>query len=181
MSMKKTFVLILALVIAISLVTPAFAQDEESILIYPWWIPVDENGERVVQVSPNQVILLGARWGACSRGLAKAWAKTADVTYEIDGQPIIMSLDESRQYWSQSPEPEFNPEGWSACLNNTDTGWWVDWEYELGSLEPGDYPAHFDYWNDHLHLDGGDYDGDGKPDIIRDWGISIDFIIRVVE
>ena len=108
--MKKSFMLLLALVIAISLVTPAFAQADESILIYPWLIPIDENGERVVPVSPNQVILLGARWGACTRGLAQAWAKTANVAYEIDGHPIFTTLTESRQYWSQQPVPVPAPE-----------------------------------------------------------------------
>jgi len=176
--MKKSFMLLLALVIAISLVTPAFAQDDESILIYPWLIPIDENGERVVQVSPNQVILLGARWGACTRGLAQGWAKTANVAYEIDGQPIFTTLTESRQYWSQQPVPVPAQED-SACVNNTDTAWWVYWEYELGTLDLGDHSAHFDYWNDRLAIDGGDYDGDGKPDKYS--GISIDFIIRVEE
>jgi hypothetical protein len=112
--------LILVLAIAISLGPPAFAQDDESILIYPPRIPVDENGDRVVEVLPSQVILLGARWGACSRGLAKAFSQTADVSYEIDGQPIFMSLKESRQYWSHSPFPILEPEE-TACVNNSDT------------------------------------------------------------
>jgi hypothetical protein len=178
--MKKTIVLIFTLVIAISLATPAFAQDDESILIYPWLIVPDENGERIIKVSPNQVILLGARWGACTRGLANAWAQTAYVAYEIDGQPIFTSFDESRQYWSWPPIPLPIQED-IACVNKTDTGWVVYWEYELGNLSIGDHPARFDYWNNLLQIiDGADHDGDGKPDRGGlDW--SIDFIIRVAD
>jgi len=158
--------------------TPAFGQDDEPILIYPRLIPPDENGVRVITVSQSQEILLGANWGACSEGLAQLWAKTANVAYVIDGQPIFTSLKESRKYWSSPPIPVLSP-GPTSCLNKSDTGWWVYWKYDLGTLSPGDHPAQFDYWNDPPKIDGGDYDGDGKPDKFGSW--HIDFIIRVVE
>jgi len=176
--MKKIVVHILVLVIAISMVTPAFGQDNETILIYPWLIQPDEYGDRIITVSQDQEILLGARWGACTKGLSHAWAVTTDVAYEIDGQPVFASLDDTRQYWSLPPVPVV-VSGPSPCLNNSKVGWYVYWEYELGTLSPGDHSAHFEYWNDHLLIDGGDYDGDGRPD--KWFGTTVDFIIRVEE
>ena len=148
------------------------------LLIYPYLIPRDENGERVILVSQNQNIRLGAKWGACTLGLSLAFAKTANVAYVIDDQSILTSLGEASRYWSLPPVPDTSP-GESTCKNNTDTGWWVSWEYPLGTLSLGDHPAHFDFWNDRLQIDGGDYDGDGKVD--RWEGTHIDFIIWVVE
>jgi hypothetical protein len=172
--MKKILTLILALVITMG--SPALAQENNSVYIIPYLIPL-VNGERVVTVSPDQEILLGARWGACTKGLSIAFAKTATVDYVIDEQAIFTSLDESRRYWGLPPVPVAS-QGESPCMNNSDTGWQVYWEYSIGTLSPGDHPANFGYWNDHLQIDGGDYDGDGKPD--HGWeGTYIDFIIRV--
>jgi hypothetical protein len=177
--MKKSLALLLVLVIMISLVSPAFAQENDSVYIIPYLITPDENGERIVTVSPDQEILLGARWGACTIGLTIAFAKTATIDYAVDGQAIFASLDDSRNYW-RLPPVQVPWQGGSPCMNNSDPGWRVYWEYSIGALDPGDHPAHFGYWNDHLQIDGGDYDGDGKPD--HGWDAAyIDFIIRVVE
>lgn len=182
--MFRKLILPILLVIALMSMSvsasPVQAQEEEeSILIYPWQIPEDENGDRVVTVTSDQIVILGARWGACSKGLAQAWARTASVMYSMEGQPLFFSQKESRVYWSRPVAVEGAPI--ETCVNHSDTAWYVYWEYQLGNLPPGDHTARFDYWNDHLAIDGGDYDGDGKPDHFQDWSIAVDFIIRVEE
>ena len=106
-----------------------------------------------------------------------AFANTATVDYVIDEQAIFTSLDESRHFWSLPPIPR-PIQGESRCVNQSDTAWLVYWKYSIGTLAPGDHPTHFGYWNDHLHIDGGDYNRDGKPDRVG-VGTYVDFIIRV--
>ncbi len=176
--MKKILALCAVLIIAVSTVAPAFAQGDE-VLIYPWFIPQDENGDRIVTVTTGDTILLGARWGACTNGLAQAWARTANVVYSVDDN-LLISLEESRALWRRPiPAPIGTP---GYCLNQSETGWFVYWVYELGNLPAGDYPAHVEYWNDQVPLDGGDFDGDGKVDIYQPrFSRIIDFTIHVVE
>lgn len=177
--MKKAMLFFsVILIAATSIVSVAFAQSDngEQVLIYPWQIEPDENGNRIVAVTSDQIILLGARWGACTRGLAQGWAATADVAYAVDGQSIFLNEKESRDYWSRPVLGDFIGE--NRCVNPTDTLWFVDWSFELGKLSPGDYSVGFDYWNDHKFPDGGDYDGDGRPDLFE-FARSIDFTIHV--
>jgi hypothetical protein len=179
--MRNKIILSMLLVIMLLLMTGIFsahAQEGNSVLIIPYLIPEDEDGNLIVEVPVDQTILLGARWGACNKGLAQAWAETASLMYSVDGQALFASENESRQYW-QAPViyPGGDP---SRCLPHTETIWIAYWQYELGTLELGDHPAHLSYWNHGVPVDGGDYDGDGKPDKFKDWSMEVDFIIRVI-
>jgi hypothetical protein len=175
---KKALPFLLVIVI-LSLVMPAFGASQEPIVIYPWQIPVNQNGERVVTVMRGQPVVLGANWGACTRGLVSAFALTSDISYIIDGRPVLRYPRLSRLYWEFPPEPVTFP-GASACVNRTTQVWTLTWAYDLKQLSLGDHPAHFSYKNDYVHIDGFDNDGDGKPDKFN-FALQVDFVIRVVE
>lgn len=175
---KKALPVLLVIVI-LSAAIPAFGQSPETVTIYPWQIPLNQNGERVVTVTRNQQVVLGASWGACTRGLATAWAMTSDILYTVDGLPLLPSSKLARNFWGLPPEPVTYP-GASACVNTTTQIWTIFWAYDLRRLSLGDHAVHFEYWNDQLHIDGSDNDGDGKPDHF-DFELAVDFIIRVVE
>lgn len=180
--MRNKTILSLLLVIILLLMTGIFsahAQEETSVFIIPWQIPEDEFGNRIVEVTADQTILLGARWGACNKGLTQAWAKTATIMYSVDGQDLFASEKESRQYWHA---PVVHPNGDpSRCIPHTETVWMTYWQYEFGPLEAGDHMAHVSYWNHGVPVDGGDYDGAGGPDKFKDFSMGVDFIIRVIE
>lgn len=184
-NMRKATTLFMVLAIAILTVAPVFALGED-VLIYPYRIPIDENGERIVTVQADQNILLGAGWGACTYGLVLAWTKTANVLYTVDDISLV-TLKESRKLWylEEITQPSSTE---VYCVNNVKlneegeyTGMWAYWVYELGPLPPGDHLATLMYWNDKVPIDGGDYDEDGKPDNFKGWSSNIDFIIRVEE
>lgn len=168
----------LLLVFILSLVMPALAASQAPVVIYPWQIPPDQNGERVVTVKFGQPVVLGANWGACTRGLVTAFAVTSDISYVIDGRLVLRHPRLSRLYWDFPPEAVTFP-GASACVNNTTQVWTLSWAYDLKPLSIGDHPAHFQYKNDYVHIDGFDNDGDGKPDRF-DFSLDVDFTIRVV-
>ncbi len=163
----------------LSVATPAFGLNQDPVVIYPWQIPVNENGVRIVTVTRGQPVVLGANWGACTRGLVTAFALTSDISYVIDGRPVLRNPRLDSLYWKFPPEPVTHPSA-SACVNNTTQVWTISWAYDLKRLSLGDHPAHFEFWNDRLHIDGFDNDGDGKPDKF-DLELAVDFIIRVVE
>jgi hypothetical protein len=175
MSHKKVM-LVFILVFGLSLLSiSAFAQGEdlgERVTIYPWEI---WDGE--ITVSTDDTVVLGARWGACTKGLAQAWTRTSYINYTINGEPLFSSQKEAREYWGR-PYPVMNLEP-DNCVNGSETIWIVAWEYELG-LNEGDYQVHFEMGTTHPFHDGFDSDGDGKPDP-QVFDIQFDFEIIVIE
>ena len=59
----------------------------------------------------------------------------------------------------------------------------ASWQYPLTELGPGEYELHSRIWTDHPLIDGGDYDGDGKPDLFTPEDLYRDTLntISVVE
>lgn len=169
----------LLIIVVLSIAIPAFGASQEPVVIYPWQIPLNQNGERVVTVNLGQPVVLGANWGACTRGLVTAFAVTSDISYVIDGRPVLRNPRLDTLYWDFPPEAVTFP-GASACVNKTTQVWTLTWSYDLKPLKVGDHPVHFTYKNDYVHIDGFDNDGDGKPDRF-DFELRVDFIIRVVE
>jgi hypothetical protein len=175
---RLLFLLPLVLLAAAAYTAPsAHAQDNEEIYIIAYRIPQDENGDRIVTVNGDQSIVLGARWGACTRGLAQAWTNDANVYYEIDGIPLLATPRDSRPFWQRpEPYPFGNP---ARCIPHTDTIWMVYWRYPLGTLSPGIHEGYMRYWADHQIVDGGDYDGDGAVDHLEGVFADVPFTIVV--
>lgn len=168
-----------AIITTATALSPALAQStqDNEVFIIPYLIP-EVNGQRIVYVSPDAHVVLGARWGACTPGLARSWIGSANVYYEIDGEPLPLSHHQ-REYWT-SPQvlDTGQPE---KCILPTEAIWVVYWRYEYGTMdpEPGEYDVFFHYWGDRPVVDGGDWDEDGKMDVFRDVNIEVEFTIVV--
>ena len=177
---RKLFSLIACLVLVLTFgVVSGAAQEEEGgeFVIRPASInPPDGSVDIYVPLGDNVIIRSG--WGACTRGLAQAWTNQNEISLWVNGESVFSSLRESKSFWGE-PESFLLPDE-SSCINDVDSGWRVYWEYPLGELAEGTYNIHYEENVDHPFLDGGDYDGDGKPDI-DEWHISVDFNIIVTE
>ena len=177
---RKLFSLVICLVLVLNFgVVPGSAQAEDGgeFVIRPTRIqPPDGSVDIYVPLGDNIIIRSG--WGACTRGLAQAWTKQNKISLWVNGESVFSSSEESRSFWGE-PESYLFP-GESSCINDKNTGWRVYWDYPLGELTEGTYTIHYEENVDHPFLDGGDYDGDGKPDI-DEWHISVDFNIIVTE
>ena len=142
------------------------AEDTGEAYIIPWKIPFDESGNRVITVNQNQPVVLGARWGTCTRGLGQAWPNHANLYYEIDGSPLLPDVRDGRAFWTApEPSPLWDP---TPCIPHTDTVWGIFWRYPIGTLTLGSHEGYLRLWIDHQVVDGGDFvDGDGLIDHYR--------------
>jgi len=177
---RKLFSLITCLVLVLNFgVVSGVAQADEGgeFVIRPTSIqPPDGSVDIYVPLGDNVIIRTG--WGACTRGLAQAWTKQNKISFWVNGESVFSLPKEAQVFWGE-PESFLLPDG-SSCVNDVDSGWRVYWEYPFGELAEGTYIIHYEENVDHPFLDGGDYDGDGKPDI-DEWHISVDFNIIVME
>jgi hypothetical protein len=130
-----------------------------------------------VTIHPGDTILFTGGWGACTRGQVMAWARGAHLGVSLDGTVLETDVP-----WSVGPAPlpvpfpDPNP-----CMNggrwvywlDTDPsdwpngmmGWRATWVFPLSFEEVGDFEVEAVAWTMHAGWpDGGDYDGDGKPD-----------------
>ncbi len=171
---KSVIVSLVVFVILLSISTTALAQSEKRI-IYPW-----HYGDEI-EVYTSDYIVLGARWGACTKGLANVGTRQTTVIYSLDGTSLVSSQKESRRYWNEPIlEDVYNFE--HQCVQGpTFLLWWAFWEYELGLMRAGDYEVYFEYLLDRTMVDGVDNDGDGEPDHYPPLLIVKDFTIHVVD
>jgi hypothetical protein len=157
--MKKGFVVFILVGVTILLVyTTALAQsDGKPVVIIPYLSPSE------ISIFSNQEVILGARWGACTRGLARVAHSSARLGWFMDDVPLFSSQKEVSQYWG-TPFPD--DIGENTCIAGVGTHtWWSHWRYSLGELDDGVYTIRLHYWLTRPTIDGADYDGDGKPDI----------------
>ena len=153
----------------------AQADDNEEYVIYPAFIyPPDGSVDIYVPVGDTIIIKTG--WGACTRGLAQAWTMQDEISLSVNGESVFSTPDEAQSYWGKVESYPINFE----CINGTDFGYRVYWIYSLGELEAGTYTIHYEENVDHPFLDGGDFNGDGEPDI-NERHYSIDFNIIVTK
>ncbi len=88
--MKKViYIFLLVFVTAIVVYATALAQsDGEPVLIIPYL------SDPEIEITSNQEVILGARWGACSRGLAQAIHSSAGLGWTMDGVTLFSSQKE---------------------------------------------------------------------------------------
>jgi hypothetical protein len=173
--MRKMIVISLLVCLVLSLAfSSALAQPEnDSVVINPYL------SDPVVNVSMDQDIILGARWGACRRGLVQSFfsAVHLDWSLTLGDTQYIDPLQEMDEYWGPIEQDASFPT--SACQMKTEAMWLSYWRYPLGQLGPGDYELHLHYWLDHPVIDGIDNDEDGKLDRYQGTLKDVTIIIHV--
>lgn len=116
------------------------------------------------EAAAGREVIIRAGWGACTRGLAEAsrHASLVSMDVDLDGSPWL-TVQPGHEYWgSPAPSPA---DPVNDCVMRTESVWWTEMLYSLGELEAGTYDLHFVWTFSHPLPDGGDYDGDGGPDL----------------
>ena len=173
--MKKVItVVLLVFFAAIVIYATALAQpDGDLVVIMPYESPP------VIEIHSNQEVILGANWGACTYGLARAAPSSARLGWTVDGDPLFSSQKEVKQYWGL-PFPE--DLGTTSCIAGDGMYmWWRHWRYSIGKLDPGVYEIRLHYWLARSTVDGADYDNDGRPDIFVGTLVDIPVSVLVVD
>jgi len=173
--MKKRIVLLIVICAGLAfLSSAAFAQtSEESVVIHPLrW-------DSSQTVYSNQEIIFVMGWAACRKGLVQDYLTAVNMTFTLDGESLFGSNTESNQYWGAISEMPAPPAA-EACIGKTpEILWRAGWEYSYGQLPAGDYTVYFAHQVDHPVIDGGDYDGDGSPDMFLGTLNEKEFTIHV--
>ena len=128
--MKRFTLLAVVLATAMTVAGPAAANhdnDQNGLApIVPW----QHHGE-TFDVIEGESLDIGARWGACTRGLAHSFTKSALVGIDVD---VVEGADPQvgAASWSEPvnpPLPVILPDVGELCgpEANGDTGWWVFW------------------------------------------------------
>jgi hypothetical protein len=149
------------LLIVAALVMPAAhvatASDTSTVgPVYPWTQEWQE-----FTVNAGDTVLLGARWGACTSGLAWSARKALSYDYSFDGEPLAIDF-----LWDRPVVQAIGP-GWDEpCIAGPNDGqsWWIYAEYPIVFEETGVYEVGVAISSSRPLIDGGDYDGDGKID-----------------
>lgn len=158
--MNKPFVslvLVMLLVASLVIATAAAASEPEEVIITPWM-----DGQEYT-IGPGQLGVIRAGWGACSRGLVQAYINASN--YELSlNDTTLLTPEQVDELWGPMGPFVPAPPNEDACPGNTKP-MRASWQYPLTDLAPGTYTLHTLIWIDHPLIDGGDYDGDGKPDL----------------
>ena len=161
-------VVLLGLVMALLVATPAAAQDDpDEVLIFPF--RVDE-----ITISSDQPVVLHSTWAACNRGMIQTFLAGINIQWTLDGAALFSTRTESRPFWVDPFIRDTVPPGTdSVCVNHLPPSpgpdgelavWATEFLYPLGTLEVGSHELSVQYPHDHPIMDLGDYDGDGRPD-----------------
>ena len=180
--MKSFPSLVVALLIAAVLPSPVAAQadDPDHVYVLPYHIPEDDTGNRILYLDAEQHLVLGARWGACTYGLVRAWTQTAEVYYEIEGSPLLQDGQRSKDYWGK-------PIHWFAGANTYcvsqpgefDEYWTAYWQYDIGPLSQGTHQFFFRYSMPHPFHAGESYDSIPGVDNAAGWIMEVPFTVVV--
>lgn len=175
--MKRSLLLTVVLLM-ILLVAAVTVQAGETVIIRPYRLA---DGQ-VVTVSTEDQVIITARWVACNRGLTEAFRHSAVITLDetFASQMTSLVAPPGQDYWAKvAPYTLAQPE---VCVMQAKSGWATYWNYDLGDLEPGWHELHFTWTLAEPLPDGGDYDGDGEPDIFssENWGHDNHFVLEVV-
>ena len=170
--MKRLATISLMLCILLVMAAP-LAQADGPVVITPY------QGGPEYYADAGQEVIIRAGWGACTRGLTQAFTRAAVVSMEVnlDGEPYLAVDPPARAFWSR-PERSDGPT--TACVMHTSGLWASEWLYSLGELDAGEYYLHFDWTLAHPVPDGGDYDGDGAPDLFTPDNYHIESYVTIV-
>jgi len=179
--MRRICALASAMLLALTITLPVHATSPVG-PVYPFH-PVQYDG---TTVEVGQTLLLGAHWGGCVPGLVTEFGRASVLEWSIDGEAIETPAD-----WTRAIAVDWNPHPWaepdfSACVSKVTArtapyGYWAFWQYPVVFDAPGDHVIRLVWSITHPMLDGGDYDGDGRPDIFGlDWGSDDSITIHVV-
>src|SRR5512139_3975237 len=85
-------------------VTIAYAQpDGESVQIQPLrW-----DDSQTVYSDQELVFTIG--WGACQKGLVQNYLNAVNLAFNLDGQPVFASKEDTNQYWGPVSESPAGP------------------------------------------------------------------------
>jgi hypothetical protein len=142
------------------------------LLVPIYAVQAQPNGETVyvnlniapdpVNVNADDYIVLRHGWMACTRDLVQAYLSAMYAEVYIN-DVLISAMDGKNKYWAPITHYEGNLVQYRIAGNQR-TASFVDWQYPLGTLTPGEYEVHFYYQLDHPVVDGADLDGDGRMD-----------------
>jgi hypothetical protein len=153
---RKSVVLLLVCLVASALTSSVKIAEAQDV------VECDLYMDTECTVDAGQELVIGHWWGACRPGLIKAFLRAiGEQEYTLNGAPL-WDTQEASQYWG--PIEEYADE-WAMerCMSQPSTFYWIHWAHEL-DLEPGEYDLGFTLWLAHPNVDGGDWDGDGRPD-----------------
>lgn len=171
--MKSLFSVTLLLLLLAGLVAAAGVAGQEEVVIN-----LGRNG--VYEVSPGQVAVLRAGWGACAPGLVRAYIKASNWTVTLDGE-VILTPDDVDGLWGPVEVYDEPPAGYDACVGVGRPAH-AEWRYILlpGEAAPGvPHVLQAQMRLGHIVIDGADLDGDGKPDKYTPEGTTIDSVNEI--
>jgi hypothetical protein len=153
---KPVFSVMLILLLLAGLVVATGAAGSEEVNVTLWW-----DGETTI--GEGQVAVLRAGWGACSPGLVRAFTTAINFEVMLDGEQLLMPEDVD-DLWGAIEIYDDPPSPFEACLGKAPRAR-AQWRYVLDDLPAGTYEVRTWWWMHHTVTDGGDTDGDGKPDL----------------
>ena len=151
--------------------------------IYPWWPKWNET-----TVSAGDTVLLGARWGACTKGLAWSARNLIDMQYWIrpmgGGDDDWVKIHPEWNWQKPVPTP-YEAGAWPStedCITPTEHMWYMLAEYPYVFTVPGDYEIQALSLMTRRWVDLTDGDGDGRPDHYppSGWGFLSPGIVNVL-
>lgn len=163
----RRIALLVSVVLLVSVGGVAVA--EEVGPVYPWRAPWRDG----LTVQQGDTIQLGALWFACTKGLASMATKQMVWQYFLDGQEIPTQF-----VWSRPVRNTDWPVDISTCVPHTDAAWGVFGQSPYMADEPGEHTLTVVLSYRHPIIDGGDLDGDGRPDRNGEgWDFSMSLIV----
>jgi hypothetical protein len=152
--MKRKVVLFMLVVLLLAVLLPVVvAQEQEEVVLSIW-------NDGMVTIEPEQVAVIRAGWGACNKGLVRAYMNASYHEVLLDGESLLTS-DQVDDLWGQV-QP--SPVSYEFCIQEPKPHF-AEWRYVLADLPPGEHELRSTITVTHPVHDGNDYDGDGKPDM----------------
>lgn len=164
--MKRLFQLGLVFFLMLAMTIPAVASEPVEVRIIPHTMY-----EHYI-LGPDEVGVIKFGLLACTSGLVNVFIEASYFELELiqsDGSPyLVVTPEEIDDLWSPIERLNYTYEG---CRGGQKSSY-AFWQVRLSDLPPGDYELHFSGGISHPLTNGGDYDGDGTPDVIfpEEWG-----------
>jgi hypothetical protein len=171
--MKRVFVLVIVVcLVALMVFVTAMAQSDDSVYVNPLlWDPS-------TVVSSDQNVILTIGWRACRRGAVQMFLTASRQEWVFDGVSLFDSYQEANQYYGPITTMPLVP-GHEACIGKVTELWLTRWNYEIGTLAPGEHTLDYVLWLAHPVTDVADYDGDGRPDLLEGTMVEASTTIQV--